>query len=233
MGAFSNLSIKKILRFKPMGIKVVKVKTDLEVMSAELAGKLLEKQTSVNFIDKINWDEYPYKPEVKFRIGHTDSEVLVKFYVREKNILAQETKINGDVYKDSCVEFFLSPLADGNYYNFEFSCIGTPHVGYGEGRHNRIPVPNDKVELIQVESSLGSEPFAEKQGDYSWELTVVIPKEVMVNNSLDSLNGLQAKGNFYKCGDETSDMHFVTWNPVGTEGPDYHQYGFFGDLDFE
>ena len=43
----------------------------------------------------------------------------------------------------------------------------------------------------------------------------------------------KAIGNFYKCGDETSKPHFVTWNPVGTETPDYHQSAYFGELSFE
>jgi hypothetical protein len=196
------------------------------------AGHILETQTVTNQIDNINWAEYNYRPIVNFRIGHTGTEIWLKYYVNEKYILAQETRTNGDVYKDSCVEFFIS--FDGkNYYNTEFNCIGTIHIGYGDGRHNRIPVPPEIAEKIMVESSLGNKPFEEKTGNFEWEMMIRIPVECFTFNQIKSLGGLKATANFYKCGDETSEPHYVTWNPVKTENPDYHRPEFFGKLQFE
>ncbi|MCK7536290.1 MAG: carbohydrate-binding family 9-like protein [Marinilabiliales bacterium] len=43
-----------------------------------------------------------------------------------------------------------------------------------------------------------------------------------------SLAGKSFRANFYKCGDKLSNPHFVTWNPVGTEKPDYHRPEYFG-----
>ncbi|MDP4205542.1 MAG: carbohydrate-binding family 9-like protein [Bacteroidota bacterium] len=204
-----------------------------EMPTLDEVGKLLEEQTSLISIDTVNWSEYGYKPEVKARIGYWGKQIWIKFYVREKNILARTTSVNGDVYKDSCVEFFLSPRDNGYYYNFEFNCIGTPHVGYGGGRHNREHISPFYVNQIQRKSSLGDLPFGEQTGDFSWDLTVVIPKSVFVNDVVANFSGLESKGNFYKCGDETSDPHFVTWNPIDTETPDYHQYSSFGSILFE
>jgi len=194
---------------------------------------ILENQTELVAIDQLNWPDYQYKPEVKFRIGHDGRNILLKFYVHEKSIRAEASETNGDVYKDSCVEFFISPHADGWYYNFEFSCIGTRHVGYGNGRHNRVPVPKEIVENIKVSSTLGSKPFSEKQGDFKWELFVKIPISCFIHDDFTSFEGMGAKGNFYKCGDELAEPHFITWNPVKTKNPDYHQHQYFSDLLFE
>ncbi len=196
------------------------------------AGSILEKQTVSNFINIANWEEFGYKPKVTFRIGHVQDEIWLKFYVDEKHILAQETKTNGDVYKDSCVEFFISPYG-GDYYNFEFNCIGTVHLGYGAGRGNREFVDPEIIKKIQIESSLGNAPFEEKTGNFEWEMTIRIPAECLVFSNIKSLSGLKASANFYKCGDGTSEPHYITWNPVKTENPDYHRPEYFGKIFFE
>lgn len=196
------------------------------------AEKMLESQTEKTNIVRINWPEFSYKPEVAFRIGHTENEIWLKFYVTEKCIRAVETRTNGDVYKDSCVEFFIS-FDHRNYYNFEFNCIGTRHLAYGPGRGNRARINPEIVEKIDVKSTLGDEPFDNKTGSFTWEMLLRIPVEVFIFDTINNLKGLQATGNFYKCGDMTAEPHFVTWNPVKTEKPDYHRPEFFGNLQFE
>lgn len=183
-------------------------------------------------IDCINWKEYPYKPEVQFKITNDEHLIYLQFNVREKYIRAVETIINGDVYKDSCVEFFVSPKTDGKYYNFEFSCIGVPHVAYGPDRYQRVKLPIEIIEQIKVKSSLGTEPFEEKKGDFTWKLNVEIPITCFIHDNLKSFEGLRARANFYKCGDATSEPHYLSWSPIGTEKPDFHQYPFFGNLLF-
>ena len=196
------------------------------------AEKILESQAKKNNIGTINWQEYSYKPDVTFRIAHTGNEIWLKFYVVEKCIRAVETRTNGDVYKDSCVEFFIS-FDNRNYYNFEFNCIGTRHLSYGPGRGNRTRINPEIVEKIKANSTLGSEQFDNKAGDFEWEMMLRIPVEVFVFDTISKLNGMQATGNFYKCGDMTDEPHFVTWTPVKTEKPDYHRPEFFGNLQFD
>lgn len=210
---------------------IPKINTE-KAKTPEQISQLLEASTQLQEIDTLNWKEFSYKPLLNFRIAHTGNEILLKYYVREKYILARETRINGDVYKDSTVEFFIS--VDGrNYYNFEFSCIGTPHVAHGPGRGNRHYVSPQLLKKIDITSTLGTEPFDEKTGDFYWEIVVSIPIECFAYDSLKTFDGLKATANFYKCGDETSEPHFVTWSPVKTENPDYHRPEFFGEVVFE
>jgi hypothetical protein len=214
---------------KKLVVKEIKTLTPVTLSGA---GLLLEAQAALNPVDTLNWKDFGYLPGVNFRIAHTGKEIWLKFYVKEKHIRAAETRINGEVHKDSCVEFFLSP--DGqNYYNFEFNCIGTVHLGWGPGRHDRQFVDPALIKKISIGSSLGGSPFDEKTGDFSWELMVRIPIECLAFTSLHGLGGIKAKANFFKCGDETSRPHFVTWNPVKTPEPDYHRPEFFGEIYFE
>ena len=78
-------------------------KPSLELISSAL--DKLPKQA----IDTINWPAYPYRPELAFAIGYTNDELLLKFYVREKEILAERTESNQSVCTDCCVEIFFSP----------------------------------------------------------------------------------------------------------------------------
>jgi hypothetical protein len=214
---------------KKLVVKQIKTLKPVTLSGADL---LLESQAILNPVDKLNWKEYGYMPAVNFRIAHMEKEIWLKYYVRERYIRAAETRTNGEVYKDSCVEFFLS-FDRENYYNFEFNCIGTIHLGWGPGRHNRQFIDPGLVGKISVKSSLGDQPFQERSGDFSWEMMIRIPLECLAFNSLHGLGGLRAWANFFKCGDETTQPHFVTWNPVKTPDPDYHRPEYFGEIFFE
>jgi len=203
------------------------------VLDFDLAEQLLESNAEFQLIETINWTEFPYKPEIKFKMAYCEDQIFLKYYVTEENIMARETRVNGEVYKDSCVEFFISTNGKKTYYNFEFNCVGILHVGYGPGRANRVLTDPGILKLIKVRSSLGNQPFEEKMGGYQWEMMIIIPKERLTHDKDLVLKGLKANANFYKCGDETSKPHYVTWNPIGTKDPDYHQSAYFGELIFE
>lgn len=214
-------------------LKVKEIKFE-GIANCQQVSKLLEKETSLQSIGIINWKKYQYKPEVKFRIAHSNNQIWLKFYVSEKNIMAKQSTINSMVHTDSAVEFFFDPKGDGNYYNFEFNCIGVSHVAYGRSIKNRKFVNPKKIEmLLQTESSLGKETFLEKTGNYHWELTVIIPSEILIFTKGIKLKKLKSKANFYKCGDHTLEPHYLTWSPVKTESPSFHQPAYFGELLFE
>ncbi|TMM58576.1 hypothetical protein FEE95_03865 [Maribacter algarum] len=217
----------------PKELKVKEIITDKNVTLSQVS-ELLEEQTELHSINIINWDTFSYTPKADFRIAHANNQIWLKYYVTEENILAQVDTINGGVAGDSCVEFFFDPKADGNYYNFEFSCIGMPHLAYGPGRRARQFVDEEKIkEHIEITSSLGNEPFAERTGGHSWEMTIIIPASILNADEGIQLKGLKTRANFYKCGDRTSERHYLSWNAVGTETPDFHRPEYFGSLVFE
>ena len=63
-----------------------------------------------------NWPEqFPYAPEVSFRMFHTGDYLMLRFDVAERCTMARVTEDNGEVWTDSCVEFFITP-DDSGYY---------------------------------------------------------------------------------------------------------------------
>jgi hypothetical protein len=46
------------------------------------------------------------------------------------------------------------------------------------------------------------------------------------------MKGKKCRANFYKCGDDLPEPHFLAWNMINTEEPDFHRPEFFGTLEF-
>jgi hypothetical protein len=194
----------------------------------------LETSVPLTKVDWWEWEKFPYQPRVSFRIAHSDSLLLLKYYVREDHILARQIEPNKAVHRDSCVEFFVDPLQDGNYYNFEFNCIGATHLAYGPDRRSRTFVPAELIkEKIKTWSTLGDQAFKEKSGDFEWEMVVLIPASIFTYNPSLNFSKLVSNANFYKCGDDTTKKHYLSWNPVKTPNPDFHRPEHFGTLNFE
>jgi hypothetical protein len=197
----------------------------------EISVKMDELAQKVN-IDTINWEDYDYRPLVNFSVAYSDKEIFLKYNIKEKYFKAEKTETNQMVCEDSCVEFFVSPAEDGIYYNFEFNGIGTCLLGTGTSRENSTRSNPEIVSKIRRLTSVGTKPVTEKEGEFEWTITVAIPFEVFFHHKVDKLKGKTFRANFYKCGDMLKVPHYVTWNPVGTDNPDYHQPDYFGLLKF-
>lgn len=197
-------------------------------------------QVAFTPIDTVNWQEYPYAPSAEFRMGYTDEALLLHYRVSEASVRALAERDNGAVWKDACVEFFLTPGEDGHtpgieeiYYNIECNCAGTLLIGSGTGRHNRVHAPQEVMDGVLRWSSLGREPFAERVGDCAWEVALLIPLTTFFRHAAVSLRGKSVRANFYKCGDELRQPHFLSWNPIDLPNPDFHCPAFFGTLHFQ
>ena len=128
----------------------------------------------------VNWErEYPYKPDVRVRVAHTDSSLLLDYSVSEETVRAVAYADYGNVWEDSCVEFFVKADDSDNYFNIECNCAGTLLIAEGENRNNRRHLPVEKLQAVSRWSSLGREPFDEKGAPERWHLSLVIPKELI------------------------------------------------------
>lgn len=180
-------------------------------------------------IQEVAWEEFPYLPFVKFKIAYSTDAVLLEYNVVEKDVLTRYKNINDPVYKDSCVEFFIS-FDHKHYYNFEFNSIGTALVGYGTSdKESRLRLPEElikKIEVIPVARQENSE------GNNEWTLQLKIPFELFLQDTIDSLKGTKAWANFYKCGDDLPEPHFVSWSRICAEEPNFHLPEYFGEIEF-
>jgi hypothetical protein len=200
---------------------------DLDEISAAL-----DNQKEKHLINTLNWKGYDYKPEVHFSIAYGDKEIYLKYYVSEDYFKAEKTETNQMVCEDSCVEFFVSPEDDGIYYNIEFNGIGTILLGTGTGRADSKRADPGIISKIRRKTSVGNKPVEERKGKFDWSITIAVPIDVFFHHKISALEGRTFRANFYKCGDMLSVPHYVTWNVVGTENPDYHQPSYFGMLKF-
>ena len=202
------------------------------VAAQEIPALLRENKILYNRVENTNWPkEFPYCPKMQFGIAHTGEEFLIHYCVEEQSVRAVAQKDNDNVWEDSCAEFFISPAADGLYYNIECNCAGTLLLGVGEGRNNRQLAVPEITRQIDRWASLGRTPFDTRNQPTRWELALRIPYTVFFRHNITSLDGLTLKGNFYKCGDKLPVPHFISWNPIGTPSPDFHCPQFFGKLE--
>nr|WP_294945455.1 carbohydrate-binding family 9-like protein [uncultured Mucilaginibacter sp.] len=181
-------------------------------------------------IGEAPWHTGGHLPEASFSLAHNRQGLYLKYRVREQHILARYKEINDPVYQDSCVEFFIAFAGDNSYYNLEFNCIGTPLVGYGQEKNDRVAIPNDILKEIKVWSII-QEPTAEAPL-YHWELTLFVPFFIFAHHHLNDLTGQTCRVNFYKCGDELPEPHFLSWAPIEHPYAEFHLPEFFGSVAF-
>jgi hypothetical protein len=183
-----------------------------------------------NPIDCVNWQEFPYKPEVVYAMAYDANHLFLKYYVTEKHACAVASTTNGRVWEDSCCEFFCSFNDDGKYYNLEINCIGVKLLGWHPDSKTSIHLPESQIQAIKAVSSLGDKPLSVK-GDIDWNLTLIIPATVFTEHpNLKFNKEMQFRANFFKCGDKTETPHFLTWNAVKTSKPSFHQSDSFGTI---
>ena len=185
-------------------------------------------------ISVANWcEQYPYTPQVRFRMAYDEAAVYLHYCVSEDSVRAVATDDNGRVWEDSCCEFFSQPADDDTYYNIECNCAGTILVGCGKGREGRKLAPLSVLDKIDRWSTFGRCSFEERVGAYDWQLALLIPLSTFFQHQIKPLSGRTIRANFYKCGDALQKPHFLSWNPIDIEKPDFHRPDFFGELTFE
>ncbi|MDR2814586.1 MAG: hypothetical protein LBB79_08055 [Prevotellaceae bacterium] len=205
----------------------------LHVHSARDMAPQLFAQIPSHPIACANWKkDFPYVPKVEVKVAHTLSHLLLRYEVQENSIRAKYTQHNQKVWTDSCVEFFASLDGGKTYYNFEFSCIGTPLLRYNVKPHEGDMASPQTLDGILTSSSLGKQPIDEvKNGEVEWQLAVAIPYAAFFAHCLTDLKGQTLSANFYKCGDELTEPHYLSLFPIHTPKPDFHTPEFFQPLE--
>lgn len=199
----------------------------------DLTGKAVSPEnlpggwTDANWADVNNyvWDETGYCPEVHAAASVNDGGLTVLMLAKEETISGTVTTIGGGVCVDSCMECFFRPFEDDDrYLNVEVNCLGTVHIGLGEGRPNR---------RVWTELPEGAKVSASKHENGWWAMSFTLPGSFLqeIYGKQLSSGGI-VKGNFYKC-DETIHPHFGTWNRVVAPQPDFHRPECFGEMQVE
>lgn len=190
---------------------------------------ILDSEAPRGTIESVNWaDQYPYHPLTTFNIAHNGKTLYIDFFVRCNFLRAESYKNQSPVSEDSCVEFFVEPTGELPYWNFEFNCIGTVNASHRFERKSPVRLTDEDIARIERYPSCGTRPFKELEGLFTWNLLVGIPLDLM--GIKYEGKPVEMRGNFYKCASAASQPHFLSWNPVKTESPDFHQPDFFAPI---
>jgi hypothetical protein len=212
-----------------------------------------ELRTDVSLLDKKNWEglmpvqllqirpeSSDHFPPTEVRLFRDSQALYGKFSVQDRYVRCVQTGYQAKVSKDSCVEFFLKPEGSTGYFNFEFNCgsnllcyyIRNPKKKDGK-RIDYDVLSKEDLMMVQRESTLPMVIEKELTEDIYWELAFRIPFALIQKYTPLSSQTFNETwhGNFYKCADETSMPHWISWTPLPEKN--FHLPAYFGELRFK
>lgn len=176
-----------------------------------------------------------HTPEVEIKMLHDDRRICGLFQVKDRYVVARKTADQQMVCQDSCVEFFVQPVTDPRYFNFEMNCGGTIllyHVTKCvKGGFDLVPQADlDTIERYHTLPRLITEEITEP---VTWYLGFGIPISFFEKFSgiNPKLSGQTWKANFTKCADKCSHPTWLSWQPLSKCS--FHMPNEFGQLIFE
>ena len=195
--------------------------------------KVLLEAGAVAEIDQVNWkDEFPKKLQVTVRVAHDKESLHLLYAVVGEQLRAVNTNDFGSVWEDSCVEFFMQRESQKGYINFECNVLGALLSRKHESRDKAVSQSDEVMSSIFRSSTINHRYMNGKQVS-DWTMYLEIPKNALGFTESESLAGQKIRANFYKCGDETPEPHYISWNPIDLPQPNFHVPQFFGILELE
>ena len=195
--------------------------------------KLLNEAGLHLSIDKVNWpNEFPKTLPVSVHIAHDNQKIYLYYQVEGEELRAVNTKDFMSVWEDSCVEFFMQRKGEKTYRNFEFNVHGVLLASKHETRNSSEKFSEELMSSIKRFTTIRHIYKSNRQLS-DWTLYVEVPKSAIGFSQDEKLSQQTIGANFYKCGDETNEPHFISWNPIDLPKPDFHVPQFFGELTFE
>ena len=102
------------------------------------------------------------------------------------------------------------------------------------GQNNRYVDVND-INKMNIFHSMPKIVEPEITEPTVWTLKYALPLAVVEKYAplKKPAGGVKWRANFYKCADNTSRPHWLTWSVVENPKPDFHLSQYFGILQFE
>lgn len=183
-------------------------------------------------IDTFSWGG-DYRPE-SYAVVSPDYEtggLWVSLETTEPAVHIRTTAfcMDGPVWEDSCLEFFVNPLPEQGlfYLNFENNSAGTMLCGVHNGVFDGQPGGNDP-ETFRMRATREYQ----KDNTVWWQVRFFIPFSYIQQYFPDFTpkKGMKIAGNFYKCGDECPVPHYISWNKVDAPSPNFHVPASFAEI---
>jgi hypothetical protein len=176
-------------------------------------------------------------PKTEVRIAWEPAALHLRFRVEDCYVRARAVRHQESVCRDSCVEFFFTPGPDPSrgYFNVEVNCGGTVLFHYQpRPRQGEIEIPRAVCERMVTAHTLPCQVDPEIATPITWEVQYRLPFALLAGYCPVDGPGPRTlwRANFYKCADQTSHPHWLTWAPVDHPRPDFHRPEAFGNLVF-
>jgi len=167
------------------------------------------------------WEENGYTPRASARLTLVGDTLILRMRAEESDPLIRYHRgdVSPRVWCDSCMEFFFSANDQPGYVNLEMNADGCYICNFGEGRHNR--------RACDIFAEGGQPTATVGEGFWQVEASLSLQKITMLFGA-EAVTSL--RGNFYKCGDETTFPHFGMWAKVDVPTPDFHRPAYFCPL---
>ncbi len=178
-------------------------------------------------------------PRTQARLAYDADALYVIFRVEDRYVRAVAPHHQGAVCKDSCVEFFFTPGSDVavGYFNLEMNCGGTMLFNYQViPWKNPVEVRPADLERIEVAHTLPRTVEPEITAPTAWTVEYRLPTDLLAAycpTARKPAPGVRWRANLYKCGDDTSHPHWLTWAPVANPTPNFHMPQSFATIVFE
>jgi hypothetical protein len=178
-------------------------------------------------------------PRTQARLGYDERFVYVIFRVEDRYVRAVAPRHQGDVCRDSCVEFFFTPGEDvtAGYFNLEMNCGGTMLFNYQVVPWKDVVlVRQADLQRVEVAHSMPRIVEPEISEPTTWTVEYRIPIDLLATyhpRARTPAAGVVWRGNLYKCADATSQPHWLTWAQVANPTPNFHLPQYFGRLIFD
>lgn len=191
--------------------------------------KMLLEEGAKAPIDQVNWKEqFPKLLPVTVSVAHDGEQLYLCYSVRGERVRAVNTDDFAPVWQDSCVEFFMQREGENTYRNFECNILGALLASHHETRERAEKLSGVMRDIVR--RSVVTPHYESNRQVTDWLLYLEIPKRAMGFAVDESLSGQSIRANFYKCGDETEEPHYLSWSPIDLPTPDFHVPQFFGIL---
>lgn len=180
-----------------------------------------------------------HRPQTYAKLLYSPDGLHGLFRVRDRYIRCVHKQFQDNVYKDSCVEFFVQPKVERGYFNFEFNCGGALLANYivdptrvKSGFKEFTPLSLDDAGQIKIFHSLPAVIEPEIVKETTWFVEFAIPFALFEKfvGPVTPIAGQIWRGNFYKCADDSSHPHWAAWAPVNELN--FHLPDCFGYLNF-
>lgn len=181
-----------------------------------------------------------HRPRTLLRLLHDGAAIHGIFRVEDRYVRCVHAGHQAQAWRDSCVEIFLQPPGAAGYFAFEFGCGGalraawiTDHRRTPEGFREFALLTEKEVREIAIAPSLPARVDPERAGPVTWTLGFSLPFALLERRAgrIDPAAGQPWRGNFFKCGDETSHPHWASWAPLPERN--FHLPECFGVLEFQ